>query len=92
VPLGLTDAEANQLVAFILTLTDPRVKFERAPFDDPELFVPNGHPGNQNGVTEDKNLGQATDELVRIPAVGKDGGPAIQSFTQKLGIATQTQP
>jgi hypothetical protein len=28
------------LVKFLLALTDPRVKFEKAPFDRPEIFVP----------------------------------------------------
>jgi hypothetical protein len=28
------------LVAFLVALTDPRVQFERAPFDHPELRVP----------------------------------------------------
>ena len=39
-PLGLTDTEKNALVAFILTLTDDRVKCEKAPFDHPSINVP----------------------------------------------------
>jgi cytochrome c peroxidase len=95
VPLGLTNAEANQLVAFMLKLTDERVRAEKAPFDHPQLFVPNGHPGNTTSVTQDpNNPGQATDTnpLLEIPAVGANGGAAVQSFTQKLGIPLQTQP
>ncbi len=34
----------NDLVAFMLQLTDPRVKAETAPFDHPELIIPNGGP------------------------------------------------
>jgi hypothetical protein len=30
-------------VAFIKSTTDERVRFERAPFDHPEITVPNGH-------------------------------------------------
>ena len=30
----------TRLVKFLLALTDPRVKYERAPFDQPEIFVP----------------------------------------------------
>ena len=32
------------LVAFLRSLTDPRVKKESAPFDHPELFIPEGDP------------------------------------------------
>jgi cytochrome c peroxidase len=40
--LGLTEAEKHALVAFLVSLTDDRVRFERAPFDHPALSVPNG--------------------------------------------------
>jgi hypothetical protein len=36
---ALEDAK-NSLVKFLLSLTDPRVKYERALFDRPEIFVP----------------------------------------------------
>ncbi|RPH38850.1 MAG: hypothetical protein EHM91_13245, partial [Planctomycetota bacterium] len=36
---ALEDAK-NSIVKFLLALTDPRVKNERAPFDKPEMFVP----------------------------------------------------
>jgi len=40
----------NSLVKFLLSLTDPRVKYERAPFDRPELFVPvDGTAPNNTG-------------------------------------------
>jgi cytochrome c peroxidase len=32
------------LVAFLMSLTDERVRNESAPFDHPEIFVPNGDP------------------------------------------------
>ena len=35
-------AERANLVRFLLTLTDERVKFERAPFDHPQLIIPAG--------------------------------------------------
>ena len=41
-PLGLTAAEKDALVAFLLSLTDDRVRFQRAPFDHPSCNVPNG--------------------------------------------------
>ncbi len=52
------------LVAFLLSLTDERVRREQAPFDHPQLFVPNG--------------GTFASEQPRIPvpAVGAGGRPA----------------
>lgn len=40
VPLGLTAEQEQQLVAFMVSLTDVRVKHRMAPFDHPELRVP----------------------------------------------------
>ena len=40
--LGLSDADLDAVVAFMLTLTDERVRHEQAPFDHPELPLPNG--------------------------------------------------
>ena len=40
--LDLSNGEKEALVAFLLTLTDERVRFQRAPFDHPELPVPDG--------------------------------------------------
>jgi len=39
-PLHLSDSETASLVAFMKALTDARVEFQRAPFDHPQLFVP----------------------------------------------------
>jgi hypothetical protein len=57
-------------------LTDERVRFEKAPFDHPQIFVPNGHPGDQSQVTSD-GTGKARDALREIRAVGAGGGPAL---------------
>lgn len=57
-PLGQTPAEAAQLAAFLRTLTDERVRWERAPFDHPELRVPDG--------TGDESF-------LLLPAVGSGG-------------------
>ena len=40
------DAVKADLVAFLESLTDERVRIAAAPFDRPQIFVPNGHPGN----------------------------------------------
>ena len=41
-PLGLTSTEKDALVAFLLTLTDERVRCEKAPFDHPSITIPLG--------------------------------------------------
>ena len=76
-PLGLSDEKQADLITFMRNgLTDPRVLHEQAPFDHPQLFVPNGHPGNQFDVTGSGNSNgtpTATDALIEIPAVGQHG-------------------
>jgi len=87
--LGLTAENQADLVAFLRCgLTDDRVNHEQAPFDHPQLFIPNGHPGDQFMVTLSDN-GNATDELMEIPAVGRNGVSAPiseQNFEVKLGF------
>ena len=62
----------GNVVAFLKTLTDDRVRFESAPFDHPQLFIPNGHPGDAKAVTND-GTGRATDTLLELPASGAAG-------------------
>jgi len=69
VPLQLDGDKRKSLVAFLLALTDDRVRLQQAPFDHPQLFVPNG----------DNPAG--TDNTVEIPAVGGSGAPTpLQRF------------
>ncbi len=68
-PLGMTPTEIRNVIAFMLALTDERVRWQRAPFDHPQLFVPNGDdvPG--------------LDNLIELRAVGAGGGElALQRF------------
>jgi hypothetical protein len=74
--LGLSSAQLDALVAFLNALTDDRVLARKAPFDHPQLFVPNGHT---TGTDAD---GTAKDIILEIPAVGKNGGPALPAFLQ----------
>jgi cytochrome c peroxidase len=60
-PLMLSAVQENNLVAFLMALTDERVRWQKAPFDHPQLFVPNG------------DTSPGTDNLVEIPAVGAGG-------------------
>lgn len=84
-PLGvpsLTSDEIDALVAFLETLTDERVVYQRAPFDHPQLFVPNGHPGDSGSTVDDDGDGRADDVMVEIPAVGAEGGSPLPGFLE----------
>jgi cytochrome c peroxidase len=84
-PLGvpsLTSDEVDAIVAFLESLTDERVLYRRAPFDHPQLFVPNGHPGNSSQVTDANGDGLADDAMIMIPAVGAAGGAPLAGFLQ----------
>ena len=60
------------LVAFLRALTDERVRYERAPFDHPELCVPMGQEG-------------AVENWVGLRAVGAAGNAApLQTFEELL--------
>jgi cytochrome c peroxidase len=67
-PLGLTLAEQDALVAFMQSLTDERVRCSRAPFDHPELLIPDGHKA---GVY--KADGRVADRLRILKATGAAG-------------------
>ncbi len=54
------------------SLTDERVRWERAPFDHPQLLVPHGHKKSP----DPQHPELAQDLLLKIPAVGKDGRDA----------------
>jgi cytochrome c peroxidase len=89
--LGLTVQEKADLVAFLKGLTDERVRYQKAPFDHPQLFIPNGHPGDENSVTNDGS-GKATDSqpLLEIPAVGRNGGTPLPTFLATSATAGKT--
>ena len=91
-PLGvpsLTPDEIDAIVAFLESLTDERVLYRRAPFDHPQLFVPNGHPGDSSGVTDANGDGLADDRMVVIPAVGAEGGAPLPGFLEGSGLDVQ---
>lgn len=96
VPLFLTEVEIDALVAFMVALTDPRVKNEMAPFDHPDLPIQNGHVGDQlSVVTVPVNATDGFDDGVRakdsyivLPAVGAGGRAAkgLESLDTFLGL------
>ena len=48
------------------------MRIAAAPFDHPQILVPNGHPGDQFRVQQDD--GYALDSFLNIPATGRHGG------------------
>ena len=87
--LGLSESDVADLVAFMKTLTDERVRWEMAPFDHPALTIPNGHPGNELSVqARADNPSMAQETKLSLPSVGKAGrspttGP-IRAFEENL--------
>lgn len=71
-PLNLSETQVDDLVAFLLSLTDERVRFKRAPFDHPSLCFPAGHKGDSHRVV-DRGDGNAVDIMECLPAVGAKG-------------------
>jgi cytochrome c peroxidase len=87
--LRLSSDQVDDLVAFLKTLTDERVRWEQAPFDHPSLTLPNGHVGNENSVKFNKATNQANQQTIVLPAVGAAGRqakglPALQTFDSGL--------
>ncbi len=84
-PLGipsLNSDEIDAIVAFLEALTDERVQNRRAPFDHPQIFVPNGHPGGRGSTTDANKDGLADDIMIEIPAVGAEGGDPLPGFLE----------
>jgi hypothetical protein len=70
--LALDARDVDGLVAFLRSLTDPRVRDQAAPFDHPQLFVPMGaQPGT---------AGELADCFREVPATGAAGGAPLPRF------------
>jgi hypothetical protein len=63
--LGLNQQQIESLVAFMLALTDERVRFKKAPFDHPQLRVPHG-----------VNPSTGAEVFINLPAIGASGQAA----------------
>ena len=73
------------VVDFLTSLTDDRVRFLRAPFDHPQLVIPNGAQGSQVSVLADLTIaGQAADATINLAATGRGGQAA--ALTSFLGV------
>ena len=78
------EEDEEALVDFLLALTDPRVKFERAPFDHPELIVPVDGRAPDNLGGRSALLGDT--RFQRIDPVGAAGRAApLENY---LGVAS----
>jgi len=82
----MSEEDKANLAAFLKSLTDPRVRFEQAPFDHPELPLKAGHLGD-NGVVASDALGNGLLRIQIQPATGVAGGPAIPAFIDRLGAS-----
>jgi cytochrome c peroxidase len=73
----------HALVAFLLTLTDQRVKREAAPFDHPQLFIPVDGTAPVLDPTDPAGFFAAqiaTGKIQELPATGAEGGAALPTF------------
>jgi cytochrome c peroxidase len=91
-PLNLNEQEKQDLVAFLGALTDPRVLLQQAPFDHPELVLPNGATGDTQSVAGGAP-GVAADDFLELPAVGAEGSTVlIQPFPNNPFLPGFLQP
>lgn len=81
-PLGLSETDKQDLVAFLLALSDDRVRYRKAPFDHPSLCFPHGHKASTNGdLVQDGSTGNGVDNTECLTAVGAGGaGSALKTF------------
>ena len=70
------------LASFLRSLTDERVRWNRAPFDHPEITLHLGSSGNEVSVLQDLAIaGQAQDVATLLPATGRHGASQpVQPF------------
>jgi len=77
--VGASEETLADVVSFLKSLTDERVRWERAPFDHPSLPLAVGHDGDETGVVADDTpgfSGLASTRFVELPAVGAAGRSA----------------
>jgi len=79
--------DVANMVAFLKSLTDERVRNQSAPFDHPEITIANGHIGDESGVESGNPLNPALakEEYLVIPAVGAHGADKpLPRFDERL--------
>ncbi|MCB1985684.1 MAG: cytochrome-c peroxidase [Burkholderiales bacterium] len=67
--------QIEDVLNFLKSLTDERVRYRRAPFDHPELIMSHGHVGDNYAIQAENPISSvlAADEVLVIPAVGAEG-------------------
>lgn len=81
---GIDEPRSQAMVEFFLALTDERVRNESAPFDHPEIFVPEGRFVGEDGridINRPHNVKGAWgfefgERVTHVPAVGAQGRSA----------------
>ena len=71
---GIVQNRAD-IITFLQTLTDDRVRYEQAPFDHPAISIKHGHSGNNVSISSTNPLSPslAADEVLQVNAVGANG-------------------
>lgn len=69
--------DRNALIDFLIALTDERVRWEQAPFDHPQLFIPNGHTNQRRWSPAHNKRRLMIDLMKEIPATGAAGRAAM---------------
>jgi cytochrome c peroxidase len=79
---GMTVFQKRDLLQLMLEMTDPRVEKMSAPFDHPELSIPNGHTlkAGTTSTVINRGDGAAKADIKVIPATGKNGGAPLRRF------------
>ncbi|HLJ51427.1 MAG TPA: cytochrome c peroxidase [Bryobacteraceae bacterium] len=92
---NFSQADRDAIVAFLKALSDDRVRYERAPFDHPEICVPVGEQSTDAAsvVLDTSNSMfqlSAADKWAGIPEVGQGGNAVpLQTFIELLqGVGT----
>lgn len=86
--LGAIPENRADIVEFLKSLTDERVRYQKAPFDHPSITITNGHAGNNVSIAKANPLSPdlAADQEVVINAVGANGSSTpLQAFDTALG-------
>jgi hypothetical protein len=86
--IRLNQDERTGLLAFLKSLSDDRVRFQRAPFDHPSICVPNGHVELSSGEFEtdaSQSGSVALDKWALVREVGREGTLVpLQTFDELL--------
>jgi cytochrome c peroxidase len=93
--LGLNASDQQAVVEFVKSLSDDRVKFEKAPFDHPQLCVADGEKFASPGVLQLSSghfQNEAADNMVELSETGASGGLQLQTFAELIGATPASGP